>query len=272
MRTAKAYAKLNLALVVGPLRRDGKHEVVTVLQAIDLCDDVELEPFETLAVEGFPEDTLVRAALSALAQAAGVEPGWRVRLRKRIPVAAGLAGGSSDAAAALRLANALLPRSLPPEEVHRIASGIGADVPFFLREGPQLGRGDGSALAPLELPGDYAVLLVLPDGQEKRSTGDVYRRFDERGGGAGFESRCSKLLDALARVERASDLAALPYNDLASSPLADALRELDAFRADVSGAGPVAYGLFERDEAAKRAAERLEKAGQVWLARPLGGP
>jgi len=268
VRRTEAPAKLNLALVVGPCRPDGKHEVATVLQALDLCDEVELEESPSFAVEGFPADTLVRGALAALAAAAGVEPRWRVRLRKRIPVAAGLGGGSSDAAAALRLANALLPAPREEHELERIAAGIGADVPFFLREGPQLGHGDGSELTPLELPQDYAVLLLLPHGEEKRSTADVYRRFAERHGARGFEERRAALLAALARVERGRDLAALPGNDLASSPLATELRALGAFRADVTGAGPVVYGLFERAETAALAGERLEHAGRIWLTRP----
>jgi 4-diphosphocytidyl-2-C-methyl-D-erythritol kinase len=271
MSRARACAKVNLALVVGPTRPDGKHEVATVLQAVDLCDELELAPARALAVEGFPQDTLVRAALASLAEAAGVEPSWRVRLEKRIPVAAGLGGGSSDAAAALRLANALLPTPLRPAELHRLAATLGADVPFFLRGGTQLGVGDGSELTPLSRPGDYAVLLVLPHGEAKLSTADVYRCFDERGGAAGFERRRAALLAALARVERPADLAALPPNDLASSPLAGTLRELGAFRADVSGAGPAVYGLFERSEAAESAARELERIGQVWLTRHAGG-
>ena len=88
----KAHAKVNLALVVGPVRADGKHEVLTVLQRVELHDVVELEPAEELVVDGFSSDTLVRAALAALAGATGTAPGWRVRIDKRIPVAAGLLG------------------------------------------------------------------------------------------------------------------------------------------------------------------------------------
>ncbi len=186
MSRAKAYAKLNLALVVGPLRADGKHEVATVLQAIDLHDDIELEPSDELAVEGFAEDTLVRVTLESLAASAGVEPRWRARIDKRIPVAAGVGGGSSDAAAALRLANELLPEPLPAEVLHEIAAGIGVDVPFFLHDGPRLGTGDGTELAPLELPTDYAILLLLADDEQKESTAAVYERFDERAGADGF--------------------------------------------------------------------------------------
>jgi 4-diphosphocytidyl-2-C-methyl-D-erythritol kinase len=265
----KAHAKLNLALVVGPLRPDGKHEVATVLQAIDLHDDVELEPAEELAVEGFAKDTLVRGALEALAADAGVQPRWRARIEKRIPVAAGLGGGSSNAAAALRLANGLLPEPLPPEALHEIAAAIGADVPFFLRERPQLGTGAGTDLAPLELPTEYVVLLVLPQNERKTSTADVYGRFDEREGAVGFEVRRADLAAALERLEHARDLSALPPNDLAASPVAGALREAGAFRADVTGAGPAVYGLFEDPEQAAHAESNLARHGRTWLVRPL---
>lgn len=269
MSGARAYAKINLALVVGPLRPDAKHEVVTVLQLIDLYDDVEVEPAEGLEVEGFPQDTLVCAALEALAKAAEVSSGWRARIEKRIPVSAGLGGGSADAAAALELANALLPEPRTPAELHEIAARIGADVPFFLREGPQLATGDGSELAPIELPQDHVALLVVPDRQTKESTEAVYRAFDERAGAEGFEERRTALFDALARVRRPHDLADLPRNDLASSPLAARLEGLGAFRADVTGAGPTVYGLFQRYEEAERAAETLRDAGRSWLVRPI---
>jgi 4-diphosphocytidyl-2-C-methyl-D-erythritol kinase len=269
MSRLKAYAKINLALVVGPLREEGMHEVVTVLQRIDVHDDLELEPAERLVVEGFPDDTIVDSALIAFAARAGVEPRWRVTIEKRIPVAAGLGGGSSDAAAALLLANADLPYPLPVDELHRIATGIGADVPFFLHDGAQLATGDGTELRSLDLPLDYHVLLVLPHGESKESTASVYRAFDERNGAVGFGERRSALLDALALVGQPRDLAGLPPNDLASSALVERLLELDAFRADVSGAGPTVYGLFDDDGAARYASDELASVGQRWLARPV---
>ena len=269
MKRAQAFAKLNLSLVVGPLRNDGKHEVMTVLQRIDLADVIELQPAGTLSVEGFEDDTLVREALAALAAAANVLPRWRARIEKRIPAAAGLGGASSDAASALLLANADLPEPLAPEALHAIAARIGADVPFFLREGTQLGTGDGTELALLELPEEYHVVLLLPDSESKESTGAVYAGFDERSGAAGFAERRVALLDALAGVESSRDLARLPKNDLVSSPLAEQVEGLGAFRADVSGAGPIVYGLFERFDDAERAARSLRAAGHTWLARPV---
>jgi 4-diphosphocytidyl-2-C-methyl-D-erythritol kinase len=269
MRHARAYAKINLALVVGPLRGDGKHEVVTVLQRIDLHDDIALAPADELVVEGFPGDTIVQEALEALARAADVKPRWRIRIEKRIPVAAGLGGGSADAAAALLLANALVPRPLPPERLHAIAAELGADVPFFLHEEPQLGTGDGTELSSVTLPGDYHVVVVVPHGVTKASTAAVYDAFDARGGAPGFDERSAAVRQVLASIGAARDLAGLPANDLGSSPFEQQLSSLGAFRADVTGAGPAVYGLFEKRAEAQRAAEALATAGRTLVARPV---
>jgi len=266
---APAYGKINLALVVGPLREDGKHELVTVLQRIDLADDIELEPAEILTVVGFEDDTLVRAALEALAAAAGIDPRWRARIEKRIPVSSGLGGGSSDAASALALASSDLSQPLSLAEMNAIAAGVGADVPFFLDEGTQLAIGDGTELERIELPLDYVAVIVLPDGVAKGSTAAVYDAFDRRNGAVGFEGRRAALLRELAHVEQARDLGRFLRNDLVSSPVAEQLEELGAFRADVSGAGPAVYGLFERADDAERAAATLSHAGETWTARPL---
>lgn len=265
---APAPAKINLALVVGPGRPGGKHEVATVLQRLDLADRVAVAPAAALTVTGFPGDTLVRDALVALAAAAETEPRWAAAITKRIPVASGLGGGSSDAATALRLANATLEPPLPDDELRALAATLGADVPFFLGDGPQLGRGDGSVLEPLELPQDYWVVLVLPTGAAKASTAAVYAAFDERDGAAGWQDRLALLELALAAVRRPRDLAALPPNDLASSPLAAELSRLGAFRADVSGAGPVVYGLFHHRPQADAARRALKGAGASWLTVP----
>ena len=269
MTRASASAKLNLALVVGPIREDGKHEVATVLQRIDLGDRVAIAAAPSLQVEGFAADTLVHDALVALAAAAGVEPRWRATIAKRIPVAAGLGGGSSDAATALRLANDTLATPLPADGLRALAATLGADVPFFLGAGPQLGRGDGSELEPLELPQDFWIVLAFPHGAGKRSTAAVYRSFDERDGPEGWEQRRDALEHAVAAVRRPRDLAALPPNDLASSPFAAELLRLGAFRADVSGAGPTVYGLFHHRRNAIAARRALRSAARTWLTVPV---
>ena len=265
---ASAAAKINLALVVGPTRDDGKHEVVTVYQRLGIADRLELERAPELLVEGFDADTLVRGALEALAAYAGVEPHWHVRIEKRLPIAAGIGGGSSDAATALRLANSTLSEPLDDAALRELASALGADVPFFLVDGPQLGTGDGGELAPLDLPQDYWVVLLLPRTIEKPSTASVYAEFDRRDGAAGFDARRKALHAALAGVRRPRDLAALPPNDLATSPLAGELRRLGAFRADVTGAGPAVFGLFHHRDRAKAAQRALKGAGESWLTAP----
>lgn len=276
MRPARAVAaaKINLALVVGPRRDDGLHEVATVLQRIDLYDRLELEPAYGLAVDGFAGDTIVRDALELLAAEAGVEPAWRVRLSKEIPVAAGLGGGSADAAAALRLANDTLADPLEPGRLHAVAASLGADVPFFLEPGPKLAEGGGERLTPVDVPQDFWVLLVLARGSGKQSTAAVYSRFDELGGGPGFEERKRKLLAGLELCRRPRHLAALPPNDLAEAAaqhpdlIADVGRA-GAFRADVSGAGPAVFGLFHRREDARAAARSLSSAGRTWVVAPV---
>jgi 4-diphosphocytidyl-2-C-methyl-D-erythritol kinase len=261
---APAPAKINLALVVGPVRDDGKHELVTIYQRLDLGDRVAVEPAPTTTVDGFRDDTIVRRALEVLQ----APHGWRVRIEKNVPVAAGLGGGSSDAAAALRLANAQLEEPLPMDALRGVAARVGADVPFFLVDGPQIGTGDGTELEPLDLPQDFVVLLALPNGATKDSTRAVYERFDEREGPLGFDERVRALREALARVRRPRDLAALPPNDLASSPLADELRERGALRADVSGAGPAVYALYHRRDDARAAARALHGRARTWMTLP----
>jgi 4-diphosphocytidyl-2-C-methyl-D-erythritol kinase len=261
MRSLDAPAKINLALVVGPRRSDGKHEVATVLQRIDLADRISLEPGSTLEINGFPQDTLVRDAVLALASAAGVEPRWSVRIEKRIPVAAGLGGGSSDAATALRLANETLDEPLSEARLRELAATLSADLPFFLTTGTQLGAGDGSQLEGIDLPHDYVVLLLMPAAAMKSSTADVYAAFE---GAEGFEDRRAALLEALE--ER--DLAALPPNDLASSPVVEELRAAGAFRADVTGAGPAVFGLFTDQARAVAARDALAGRGETWLTAP----
>ena len=180
-----------------------------MLQRISLADTVALSAGERLSVSGFADDTIVTEALQALAAVAGVEPCWEVEIEKAIPVAAGLGGGSSDAAAALLLANDLLPEPLTPVRLAELAATIGADVPFFLRSGPQLGTADGTVLAPVDLPADYSVVLVVPSSAVKTSTGDVYRAFDAQGrrrglrGAAGCAARGARCRPAPAGPRRA---------------------------------------------------------------------
>ena len=265
MKRGAAAAKLNLALVVGSLREDGRHEVLTIYQRLALADRIAVEASPKLRVEGFARDTLVRRALECISDNGA---SFAARIEKRIPVAAGLGGGSSDAATALRLGNTLRDEPLADAQLASIARELGADVPYFLQDGPQLGSADGTELEPLDLPQDYWVLLVVPRDANKTSTADVYAAFDARRGERGYHERAAVLRDALADVRRPRDLAALPPNDLASSPLADELRRLGAFRADVTGAGPTVYGLFLHGDSARAARKEISAKGRTWLTAP----
>lgn len=273
MKALPAAAKINLALLVGERREDGLHEVATILQRVDVCDRVELTTAPALSVAGFREDTIVRRALERLAEAAGVAPGWHVRLVKTIPVAAGLGGGSADAAAALRLANETLSEPLAATRLREVAGELGADVPYFLEPGPKLAEGAGERLTSLDLPQDYWVVVACPRRVQKSSTAAVYERFDALGGAAGFAERRAALLDALAAVSRPRHFAAFPPNDLARAGgergLADELLASGAFRADLSGAGPAVYGLFHRLEPAQAAARALGRRARTWVAAPV---
>jgi 4-diphosphocytidyl-2-C-methyl-D-erythritol kinase len=265
MKRAAAAAKINLALVVGPRRDDGYHELVTVYQRVALADRLTVTHSSDVDVSGFDGDTLVRGALQSLSEGNG---GFSARIEKRIPVAAGLGGGSSDAATALRLANDLRDRPVEAAELRSLARGLGADVPYFLENGPQLGTGDGAELEPIDLPQDYWIVLVVPHDTRKHSTAEVYAAFDGRNGEQGYDERKAELLATLRDVQRPRDLAALPPNDLASSSLAAELEGLGAFRADVTGAGPAVYGLFLHGEQARRAHKHISPRGRTWLTAP----
>jgi 4-diphosphocytidyl-2-C-methyl-D-erythritol kinase len=252
--------------VVGPLRDDGKHELVTLYQRVALSDRIAVERSAELRVAGFRDDTLVRRALECVAGDNGST--FSAHVTKRIPVAAGLGGGSSDAATALHLANALRNEPYDDERLYAFARELGADVPYFLADGPQLGTGDGTQLTPVELPQDYWIVLVLARNAVKRSTASVYASFDERQGERGYDQRRAELLGVLDSVERPRDLAALPPNDLASSPVAKVLEELGAFRADVTGAGPAVYGLFLHAAQARAAQREMSPVGRTWITAP----
>lgn len=252
----RAPAKVNLCLRLGPLRPDGYHRVTTLLQAIDLYDELELEPAGETEVEGFAEDTLVSGALAALGEAR------HVRIEKHIPVAAGLGGGSSDAAAVLRA----LRGERTANELHEIARALGTDVPFFLsgaETGFCTGRGDRVQALP-DFPRGHAFVVVpAADGL---STADVYAASEPN---PAFRADEGELIRRMHTVRRAADVAALMANDLEAAALRlrpevagalEQLRSAGALAAQVSGSGPTAFGLFEHRDAANEAAAGIKGA------------
>ena len=268
-REASAPAKLNLALVVGPLRLDGKHEVATVIERLSLADTVAVRRASATRVTGFDDDTLVRAALEAVGRAAGGDSFFEARIEKRIPVAAGLGGGSSDAATALALANVLLDDRACARRPRGLGAALGADVPFFLYDGPQLGTGDGTTLGHVALPRDYSVSWRCPTepsrGRRRTSTRP------STGAGARSAStnaapRCS-LPSSGVTVWRTSRACPRTTSRPRRSP--PGLRALGAVRADVTGAGPMVYGLFADARDASRAASALADRAETWSTKPI---
>ena len=260
-----APAKINLALVVGPRRDDGRHELATVYQRVDLGDRISVEPAEQTTVEGFPEDTIVRAALASL----DAPHGWRVPHRE---AHTGRRRASAAAAPTRRPRCGSQTHSSLHRETARDCTRWPLGSAPTSRSSCATGRSSGPATAaslePLDLPQDFVVLLLHPKDAAKRSTADVYAAFDERGGEQGYEERLAGLRSALGAIRRPRDLAGLPPNDLASSPLGEQLLAHGAFRADVSGAGPAVYGLFHRTADAEGAARALRRLGRTWITVP----
>jgi 4-diphosphocytidyl-2-C-methyl-D-erythritol kinase len=187
--TARAPAKVNLQLAVGPARANGYHDVVTVYHAVSLFDEVTVAPAETDSVtvtgegaDGVPADdtNLAARAVAALMRAAGPgvkdSPGLAIRISKRIPVAAGLAGGSADAAAALVACNELWRTGLSQAELAELAATVGSDVAFGLVGGTAIGVGRGERVTPALAAGTYHWVLAFAAGG--LSTAQVYAACD----------------------------------------------------------------------------------------------
>jgi len=270
----KAHAKINLLLDVSGIRPDGYHELTTLMQTLSLCDDVLLEPAPeiNLAVEGSgltagPENLAWRAA-GLLRQRTGYRGGAGIRLIKRIPLAAGLAGGSADAAAVLLGLNKMWRLDLGMRDLSQLGAELGSDVPFCLWGGTALCRGRGELVTPLPALPPAGVLLVKPHFGV--STADVYRRYDALPDPGHPDSR--RMLTA---VENA-DLSGVAKNlgnslervTLAMHPeiglIKDAVAAAGATGVLMSGSGPTVFGLFPDPPSAVRAAGRIKK-DEYWV-------
>jgi 4-diphosphocytidyl-2-C-methyl-D-erythritol kinase len=286
----QAYAKLNLCLFLGGTREDGRHELVTVFDSVRLADELIVREVpgaagDEVVCEGVSGPNLVADALAGLRAAGWAAPPVHVEIWKRIPVAAGMGGGSADAAAMLRCAPRMAP--VDPAALAPLAASLGADVPGQLRPGPSLGTGAGETIEPLPTLAGYGV-LVLP-APFALSTADVYREADRLGLGRPadeLERRRRALAAALgpAGTTDATDRtgsgssssgdedpdrghpAALPeemaVNDLQPAALSlrpelavalDDVRAAGADRALVCGSGPTVIGLFHGADGGERA-------------------
>jgi 4-diphosphocytidyl-2-C-methyl-D-erythritol kinase len=263
----RAYAKLNLVLHLGRPRPDGLHPICSIFASLDLADDLHARPSDTaedtVECAGVEGPNLAAAALAAFRSEVRSLPPLEVRIEKRIPVAAGLGGGSADAAATLRAANRLTGEPLDDGALRAIAATLGSDVPSQVEPGHALVAGTGEIVEPIGLPPLAAVLVPQAEGL---ATGEVYAQLDRMEG-------WREPLDMEA-VRRALDSDPSSWeaafeNDLQPAALAlrpglasviDRLRAAGALVARVSGSGPTCFGLFDDRAAAAATAEAIPGA------------
>jgi 4-diphosphocytidyl-2-C-methyl-D-erythritol kinase len=283
--TALAPAKVNLCLFLGPVRDDGRHELVTLFESVSLADELIVDTDadrDEVICSGVDGPNLVSAAIEGLRAVGWDGPRVRIEVAKRIPVAAGMGGGSADAAAALRLACELAPGR--PEEVAALAASLGADVPSQLAPGLVLGTGAGDIVEPFPPLGEHAFVIV--PHRVALSTAEVYREADRLGLPRGADE-LGRLYDGLlaalgapASLADAADLDDPPsatdrdtsasstrlvgylINDLQAAALsacpeiADSLAAVSGAGAEtalVCGSGPTVAGVFWGSDAAGRA-------------------
>ena len=278
----RTSAKVNLVLEVLGKRPDGYHELSTVMQAVDLFDRLTVETAGTITLEtseaALPTDdrNLVVRAARLLREAAGVDAGARIVLDKRIPVAAGLGGGSSDAAATLWGLNRLWGLRWRRERLVELAVKLGMDVPFFLGRGRALGTGRGEVLRPLPGVGGYAMVLVNPG--VGLSTQEVYGRVPQ--GWRAEAEGTRRMLDALKKRSGTGVAAALT-NHLERwvepampviGHMKAALMAAGALGATMSGSGPTVFGLARSLDQARQIQRRVSRASwSAWAVRTNSG-
>ncbi len=263
--TMLAPAKLNLCLYVGPIREDGLHEIRSLFEPLELADRLRLSAAEgdEVICEGIEGPDLTARALAALRENGWDGPPLRIEVTKRVPVAAGLGGGSADAAAVLRLARGEV------EGLRSIAAEIGADVPSQLQPRPCLVAGAGEVIEPAPPPAEHGVVLI-PQA-EGLATADVYAEADRLGtprGESELEAIRRRLRDAVDEGGSPLDYRENLVNDLQPAAISlrpeieDALRALEeagAAHAMVTGSGPTAFGLYPSADDALAAVKTLRE-------------
>ena len=271
MLSVKAYAKVNLTLEALYKRDDGFHEIASVVQTIDLSDELSFTPSGRLTLRcNWPSletpDNLAFRAAALLKEHTGYAGGAEIRLDKSIPMAAGLGGGSSDAAATLKALNQLWELSLSHDDLLPLAAALGSDVPFFLTGGTAMMEGRGEVVRPLPpMPTTHLVLLAPPDDVPAK-TATLYRSLKPSHYTDGTSS--ARLAACIERGEQPD--ASLLFNVFEAVaaqvfPSLEAhrraLREAGAGSAHLSGSGPTLYALCASAEKAALIAERLRAAG-----------
>lgn len=275
----KAGAKINLFLEITGKREDGYHDIDSVMAETSLCDFVTVEvseqdgiqlesifeigsDFEEMAALGEKENLAYKAAELFFDEYGGGSRNIKITIEKRIPVCAGLGGGSADAAAVLRALNALCGSPFTAEELCALGLKLGADVPFCVRGGVCLCRGIGGELFPIETDMNFHGLIVR-EKAKKLSTAAAYRTADAQG------ERLLKSSDAMVRAIERKDLSAVAdklYNAFEAAcsyggTASEIMKSHGALGAALSGAGPAYFGLFDDEDKRNAAKAALESAG-----------
>jgi 4-diphosphocytidyl-2-C-methyl-D-erythritol kinase len=257
---------------VGPKAANGLHEVASLFASLDLSDEVEVEPAaeDSVDCEGVDGPNLAAAAVERLRQYAPSLPPLRVAITKRIPVAAGLAGGSADAAAVLRAANSFHEVPFDDDQLREIAAPLGSDVPSQIVPAHSVVTGTGEAVAPVDLP---AMAVVLVPAGVGLATSDVFRKAEQMGlpraslDASDLFGLAGEPLAAIAtRLENDLQPATLRLRPELSETV-ETLLSQDALGAQVSGSGPTVFGLFADSERAQRAADQIAGALVTIVAR-----
>lgn len=287
--TVRVPAKVNLELVVGTSREDGYHDLATVFQAVSLFDDVTALPGDhlTVSVEGegvddvpTGDDNLALVAARVLADHLGIEAKAHLHVHKAIPVAAGMAGGSADAAGALLALDRLWDAKLERDTLVGLAGSIGADVPFGLVGHTAMGLGRGDKLTPVLARGHFHWVFAFADGG--LATADVYAELDRmRAGSVLPEPRVSDSVMSALRSGNAVSLGGVLHNDLQRASVSlrpglamtlDVGEEYGALGAIVSGSGPTCAFLARDEEHALDLAVALTSSGTCRTVASAVGP
>ena len=273
-----APAKINLGLEITGRRADGYHEIVTILQTVDLLDELVLTPADTLIYNGDPRipehDDLLLSALRVAENRFGFTLHARIQLNKRIPLSAGLGGGSSNAGTMLAALGALA--DIPDEELLGLAAELGSDVPFFIRGGTSLATGTGTDLETLPSRAQIWFVVVTPDVQIRKKTVSLYAslRPADFSDGRVIREVAKQLRETHTFDPRLLRNAfARPLHEHPSIPQArNALLEAGATIILPSGAGPSLFSPFDTVEAANEVAIRLSARGVTASVRTAIGP
>jgi len=278
----KSYAKINLCLYVLKEREDGYHEIFSVMQAIDLYDQLTLHKTEKdIVIEcdhpDVPKDekNLAYQAAELLFKKWNLKGGVRIDIEKKIPVSAGLGGGSSNAAFTLKGINQLFDLKLSFRKLHSLASRIGSDVPFFLYSGQAVAKGRGEKIVPISLYRDYWLVLVCPNFMisTQRVYGDA--KIDLTRGKLFINLKICDNKDGFFETLRQfhNDLEKVVINQYAIiRQIKEALENAGAIKSSMSGSGPTVYGVFEEKQPAEEVARKLSEGDwQIFLTQPIPG-